>query len=123
MDAIKKLRQMFPLRVERIMRGCDAPGDVESLYMTRLTLFQGANKGVKLCIHIFHRSDFDDLHDHPWNFWSLILWRGYNEIAEVGSQRVWPGQMIRRKADWRHRVQLLRENGREKKAITLVWMG
>lgn len=114
--------------------GCDERGDGDSPYLTRFTIVSLADKGVKLCLHKFHRSDYDDLHDHPWNFWSLILWNGYVEETEFKfptlgihdrkQKRVWPGMLLRRPADHKHRVVLLRDKrGREKKAITLVWMG
>lgn len=97
--------------------GCDARGDGDSAYMTRLTLFECARG--QLCLHFFHRSDADDLHDHPWSFWSLILWRGYYEITPEGRRRKWPGMLLRRTCYWQHRVELV--GG--KPAVTLVWMG
>lgn len=100
-----------------IIRGCEARGDAESAYLTRYTLVSGRHG--KLCLHIFHRSDADELHDHPWGFWSLILWRGYIEQTPRGRKRVWPGMLLHRRATCSHRVELV--NGR--KAITLVWMG
>ena len=45
----------------------------------------------RLCLHIFHRSDEDrELHDHPWAFFSLILWNGY---VEVRPARVYRARM------------------------------
>lgn len=103
---------------KRIIYGCEARGDGDKPYLTRYTLI--SIPGFILCIHVFHRSDADDLHDHPWNFTSLILWRGYREeTADGKKKRVWPGMVLRRKATHRHRVELV--NG--KKAVTLVIMG
>ncbi|BCM88761.1 hypothetical protein IAD21_00603 [Abditibacteriota bacterium] len=96
--------------------GCDARGDAQSAYLTRYTLVSG--RLGQLCLHVFYRSDADDLHDHPWNFWTLILWRGYIEQTPTSKRRVWPGMLLYRPAKHRHRVQLI--NGR--KAVTLVLM-
>lgn len=62
---------------KKIIYGCEARGDAQSPYLSRWTLLDlpfGA-----LYLHRFHRSDADEMHDHPWSFWSLILWRGYVE--------------------------------------------
>lgn len=89
------------------------------LYMTRLQLLCFDN-GASLMINYFHRSDEDrELHDHPWNFKSLILWRGYNEHHPGGIITTYPGMLIRRPAQWRHRV-ILKNN---KPACTLVFTG
>jgi hypothetical protein len=97
--------------------GCDARGDGDSAYMTRLTIF--SCKFGQLCLHKFYRSDADELHDHPWTFWTFILWRGYIEHTPAGRRRIWPLTLHRRPATWQHRVELV--NG--KPAITLVAMG
>jgi hypothetical protein len=103
---------------KKIIYGCEARGDGDKPYLTRYTLI--SLPGFILCLHIFHRSDADDLHDHPWNFTSFILWRGYVEETEGGKKRrVWPGMILRRLSTHKHRVELV--NG--KKAITLVVMG
>jgi hypothetical protein len=47
------------------------------------TIHLGGN-GVQLYLHKIMRSDADrELHDHPWAFASLILWRGYHEETEA----------------------------------------
>lgn len=77
-------------------------------------------RGWNLYIHHFHRSDEDrELHDHPWGFWSLILWGGYVEVTpaqrefttslnEPRVKRAWigPGKLIYRPAEWIHRVEI-----------------
>jgi hypothetical protein len=90
---------------KRIIKGCESRGDADSPYLTRYTLL--ATRWFTLCLHIFHRSDAPDLHDHPWDFWSLILWRGYIEQTPSGRRRVWPGMLLRRRAEHVHRVELL----------------
>lgn len=103
---------------KKIIYGCEARGDRDKPYLTRFTLI--SLLGWQLCLHVFHRSDADDLHDHPWNFTSIILWRGYIEETEGGKKkRVWPGMILRRKSTHKHRVELV--NG--KKAVTIVIMG
>lgn len=110
---------------KRTIFGCEASGDAESAYLTRWTIL-GAPSGVGLHLHRFHRSDADTLHDHPWPFASLILWRGYVEEAEIGAidscivrERIRPGRLILRPASWIHRVELV--DG--KPAWTLVLTG
>lgn len=107
---------------KELIRGCEARGDYHSPYLTRLILLK--TEKLSIYLHKFHRSDADDLHDHPWNFLSFILWRGYNEyyIDERGAisrRRVWPGQIIYRPAEHAHRVVLI-DN---KPAYTLVIHG
>lgn len=92
-------------------------------------------------LHHLMRSDADrHLHDHPWAFWSLILWRGYVELEpkrgqgapgifapnpyrrEEQLERVrmtWrpPLGLVRHRATDRHRLQLLAP------AWSLIWIG
>jgi hypothetical protein len=103
-----------------IIHGCEARGDGDQPYLTRWILCKFQKWAIYF--HKFHRSDADDLHDHPWSFISIILWRGYNEVTfgaskdERVSRRIYPGQIIFRKATHTHRV-VLRGN---KPAYTLV---
>lgn len=103
---------------KKIIYGCEERGDALSPYLTRYTLLDIPDR-LQICIHVFHRSDADDMHDHPWPFLSLILWRGYNEETPSGKRRKWPGMLLIRNAEHRHRVELI--NG--KRAISLVIMG
>ena len=58
------------------IKNCD--GDP---YLTRWHLF--SSKWFTVMLHKFHRSDEDRaLHDHPWSFISIMLWRGYYEHFE-----------------------------------------
>jgi hypothetical protein len=109
------MKLSWPAR--KTIYGCEARGDGQSAYLTRYTLID--RPAWQLCVHVFHRSDADDLHDHPWPFVSLILWRGYREQTPDRIRRRWPGSLAFRPARWVHRVELL--GG--KPAITLVWMG
>ena len=100
-----------------VIFGCEERGDYHQPYLTRYTLFE--RKSFQICLHIFHRSDADDQHDHPWPFVSLILWRGYVEVTGNKRSRKYPGMLLFRKATHQHRVELVKE----RKAITLVVMG
>lgn len=50
----------------------------EVVYLRRFYIFR--SKRFNVYLHRFHRSDDDpDPHDHPWDFWSFILSKGYRE--------------------------------------------
>ena len=87
-------------------------------------------------LHHLMRSDADrHLHDHPWAFWSLVLWRGYCELEPKlgqGAPAVFSGyprrerirmtwryplEVVRHRATDRHQLSLLRP------AWSLVWIG
>jgi hypothetical protein len=114
---------------KRIIRGCEGRGDANSTYLVRYYLARW--RDWALCLHLFHRSDADDLHDHPWDFWSLVLWGGYYEVTlppgdyNATPRRTWrwPGSFARRLASHVHRVELFRRvDGTERRAATLVLM-
>src|SRR5204863_4145770 len=75
----------------RHIHACD-----RSLYMTRIELWRFRNE-AKLMLNYFHRSDEDrELHDHPWQFWSFIILRGYIEHHPGGTIITRPLQLIHR---------------------------
>lgn len=76
-------------------------------YLHRWYVFQSDR--VALFVHKFVRSDEDRaLHDHPWSFLVIPVWRGYIEHNDRGRVRVLPLLGIRlRPATYRHRVELL----------------
>lgn len=100
-----------------VIYGCEGRGEKDSAYLTRYRILSTRFGGIYL--HIFHRSDSDDMHDHPWPFVSIPLWRGYIEHTPNGARRVWPGMVLRRPAEWQHRVQLVKG----KPAVTLIFKG
>lgn len=107
MSFLKRILSKIP---HREIVNCD-----REKYLTRWYLFRSAP--LALFLHLFHRSDEDRaLHDHPWSFITIILWRGYREFTPKGVHRKWPGMICYRPAEWRHRVELINE----KPAITLV---
>lgn len=50
-------------------------------YLIRWTLF--TCKWFSIKIHKALQSDRGPLHDHPWNYISIILWGGYYELTET----------------------------------------
>lgn len=139
---------------KQIIKGCDARGDGEEPYLTRWIICKF--KHFHLYLYKFHRSDSDDLHDHPWDFISIVLWHGYIEETFIKppmlytlkrklifgiwdidkaayipnwvsnavtinmlltkKKRIYPGQIIFRRARHAHRVELINN----KPAYTLL---
>ena len=138
---------MKPLLSKKIIKGCEAHGTADDPFLTRWTLLSVF--GCAVCLHRFHRSDNDEMHDHPWSFVSIVLWNGYveetpcSECAGLGwaadhpsaepdqiacdicqgrgrlRKRFHAGSILRRPADWVHRVELV--DGRN--SITLLLKG
>jgi hypothetical protein len=83
-------------------------------YLVRYTLI--STSWFRVFIHKILRSDDDrDLHDHPWNFWTFLLWGRYTEEVPVDQRwkdgpkikcRFGPGSLIRHKASDCHRLEL-----------------
>ncbi len=113
-----------------VIYGCELNGNKDTAYLTRWTLWQGP-KGQQLLLHIFHTSDHArELHNHPWDFWSLILWRGYWERSQTGlldsdgepeTVLKWFGPLSFRFCPAHHAHRVILDQG--KRAITLVWTG
>lgn len=108
---------------KRVLTGCDG-----SPYLTRWYLIDGRFGGIML--HRFHRSDEDKhLHDHPWNFASVLLWGGYFEEVQCSSLEcewtgfIWrpPFSVLFRRAGFAHAVRL--RPGTEGKVWSLVFKG
>lgn len=72
----------------------------------------------RIRLHNILLSDYDCLHDHPWNFISLILWGGYGEMFndEEKPREHSMGKVLFRKAEDKHRLIV------NKPAWTLVFM-
>jgi len=60
-------------------------------YLTRYYLFLKDRKWFpfNVFLHNFHKGDLDDLHDHPWPYFTFILSGGYWETTVEG--RFWRG--------------------------------
>ncbi|GMV82131.1 MAG: hypothetical protein AMXMBFR7_33150 [Planctomycetota bacterium] len=64
----------------------------------------------RVYLHHILRSDSDrDLHDHPWNFVSIILRSGYLEHVPGGAKMRMPGDVVVHRAKDLHRVQLTKQ--------------
>jgi hypothetical protein len=81
-------------------------------YLERYYVFLKDRKNFpfNIFIHKFLKSDPDDLHDHPWSYFTLILKGGYYEwIPGVNCEvRKWrgPGHFRICKANSLHRIEL-----------------
>lgn len=76
-----------------------------SVYLRRWSLALPFGWTIKL--HNIRRTDNDRCqHDHPWPFWTLILWGGYVELVgeENRLHRCCVGRLYYRPADFRHRI-------------------
>ena len=80
----------------------------EEPYLERFYIFLKDRKNFpfNVFLHRFLKSDPDDLHDHPWDFRTLILYGGYWEYTENG--KFWRGPLTYRymPASTLHRVEL-----------------
>lgn len=67
-------------------------------YMIRVHLTPfGWWKWRRAYLHVLGRPDADrEHHDHPWSFWTLVLWGGYTEKAHVLNGRGRPTGEIKR---------------------------
>jgi hypothetical protein len=87
-------------------------------YLERYYLFLKERKlfPFNVFLHKFLRSDPDDVHDHPWSYFTLILKGGYyewlpqfNSVGEkIGELQVWrgPGHFRICGATSYHRIEL-----------------
>lgn len=68
-------------------------------------------------LHLIMRSDrAEGLHDHPFDFWSLLLTGSYDEVLGGGAIKHWPRwSWVRRKAETQHRLIV------KEPVWTLVW--
>ena len=77
-------------------------------YLERYYLFlkERTSFPFNIFIHKFLKSDPDDLHDHPWNYFTFILSGGYWEHTATGKFWRRPFSCIYRKAKSLHRIEL-----------------
>jgi hypothetical protein len=105
--------------------------DDGSPYLIRWYLFRCSR--FQICLHHILLSDYDCLHDHPWAFWSFILWGGYWErvplhptifaeasqkgrdrfkrlygVDGMAQKKKWysPFSFLKREMYWRHALEL-----------------
>ena len=65
-------------------------------YLTRYHLLRWPCLGVY--VHKFHDSDDPPYHDHPWSFFSVVLWGGYVEHRK--EERLLPCERTSRWVFW-----------------------
>lgn len=78
-------------------------------YMFRYYLLRLPWFNFKIHLHHIVRSDEDEwLHDHPWNFVSVVLWEGYTEETMTGTRRIRAWDVVRHRQRDAHRLMLQR---------------
>ena len=77
-------------------------------YLTRYYLFLKDRKcfPFNVFLHNFHKGDLDDLHDHPWPYFTLILRGGYWEHTPAGKFWRSPGHFRICSPRSLHRIEL-----------------
>lgn len=94
------------------------------IYMIRYIVFK--SRFCSIYIHRFLRSDLDTPHDHPWNFFTYVVEKGYTEelmtrepkrglLTPIIVNRK-PGSLAYRKAEAMHRVILDRDYSPDEQA-------
>lgn len=75
-------------------------------YLVRYFVFR--SKWLSVYIHRFLRSDTDGLHNHPWNFATLLLEGGYKEhtFFGVNERSARKNRFVTRKTSDFHRVEI-----------------
>lgn len=72
-------------------------------YLRRYHIFKC--RWFNIYVHQIFRSDEDrDLHDHPWNFTSIIMLGAYLEETLDGSRLYTAGSIVRHQAEDAHRL-------------------
>lgn len=66
------------VKTDRVFFITGGPKGKETTYLIRYILFK--SRFGCIYIHRFMRSDADDPHDHPWNFWTYVISGGYREV-------------------------------------------
>jgi len=80
-------------------------------YLERYYIFMMNRKHfpINFVIHQFKESDEDDLHDHPWWFFTFIIKGEYIEHTPEGSFHRKPFQLRFSKSAALHRVELIND--------------
>ena len=93
-----------------------------SLYLRRYYVFRTrVFPNHRIFLHFINRSDDDrDLHDHPWDFLTLILAGGYVEAIKGKQSRVMrPGNFAHNLAEHTHRGTLI--DGKPTWSLVRAW--
>ena len=77
-------------------------------YLTRYYLLLKDRKWFpfNVFLHNFHKGDLDDLHDHPWPYFTVILKGGYWEHTPSGKHWRSPGHFRFATPRSLHRIEL-----------------
>lgn len=103
---------------------CTDNRDLDALYLKRLRIIQ--TPWFALYLHHILEADHDpDPHDHPFNFWSLVLRGGYFERLYPGREsrdssvvHYWPMSFHKMSKYAAHRITDIRPN-----TWTLIFVG
>ena len=97
------MRWLMEKLVKLAIRYCEKRGKVfqitggkrgDTVYLQRYILFKYKPLGC-IYIHRFLRSDADVPHDHPWNFFTYVITRGYTEhYYDTTKPRVKNGRFV-----------------------------
>lgn len=87
-------------------------------YMSRWYIIP-RNESMNLYLHQITRSDLDVMHDHPWDNSSLLISGGYLEHTPDGVFQRGPGDIVERKAEDAHKLELLYDQP----AVSLFFTG
>lgn len=83
------------------------------VYLSRYWLLGNMTSRWALMLHKMHRPDDHSCHhDHPWSFWTFVLYGGYVEQVTqpdgtVNARRNRPGMLLFRPAEHAHRIHRL----------------
>ena len=102
----------------------DRTNSVPYLIRYYLFLIDRVKFPFNLTLHKILVSDLDDLHDHPWNYSTLILKGGYWEHTVNGKHWCGPGHFRICKAKDLHRLELSKDkDGKDIPCWSLFFMG
>ncbi len=99
-------------------------GDLDAPYLKRWHLIP-PNRRLNVYLHRFCRSDEPGaLHDHPWDFASLLITGRYLEVTDTAATVRSPGSLALRRAEHRHRIRLFTNgHGTPQRCWSLVITG
>jgi hypothetical protein len=93
--------------------------DERGPYLEKWHLSRESDGSARL-LHVILRSDGDDeLHDHPWDNRTLMVSGGYWDVTPKGRRWISPGDIVMRKANDFHRIEL--QPGIQ--PMTIFWHG
>ena len=93
--------------LNRLFKHRDIQREDNAVYLRRYYILH--TPWFRIRLHHIFLSDYDCLHDHPWNFLSILLKGSYNEVRAsplgcLDYKRYKAGNILYRKAEDRHRL-------------------